>query len=383
MIARTAQLACVETLVKRHRIVAILGPRQVGKTTLARQLAASRRGRVTTFDLENPRHLAALVDPMLALEGLDGLVVIDEVQRRPDLFPVLRVLADAKRPPKFLLLGSASPELLRQSSESLAGRIAYHELAGLSLGEVGSVRRSRLWVRGGFPRSFAAASEAASFDWRSEFLRTFLERDVPQLGFRTPAPTLFRLWNMLAHWSGQTLNTSELARAMGMSDQAIRHQVDVLAGGFMLRVLQPWHVNLAKRQVKAPKIYVADSGLLHALLGVHDRHELSLHPKVGASWEGFAIAQVAEALQARPGELFFWGTHAGAELDLLFVRGRRRMGFEMKLTDAPRVTPSMRTAMEDLKLDSVDVIHPGDDVFPLAEGIRAVGIDRIWREYAP
>ena len=381
MIEREAHLAQVDALLRRHRIVAILGPRQVGKTTLARQMAGRRSGDVTFFDLENPRHLAALADPLLALEGLKGLVVIDEVQRRPDLFPVLRVLVDAPRAPKFLLLGSAAPELLRQSSESLAGRIAYHELGGLGVAEVGNERGKRLWLRGGFPRSFLARSELESFEWREEFLRTFLERDIPQLGFRFAAPSLFRLWNMLAHWSGQTLNSTELARSLGVSDHAIRHQIDVLGGVYMLRLLQPWHENVAKRQIKAPKIYVTDSGLLHALLGIRTRQELTLHPKVGASWEGYAVTQLAEALGARPGELFFWGTYGGAELDLLFVRGSRRLGFEIKLSDSPKVTPSMRTALADLKLDRLDVIVPGAEVFPLAEKIRVVGMDRLTEEY--
>jgi predicted AAA+ superfamily ATPase len=383
MIARAAQLARLEGLLRRHRVVALLGPRQVGKTTLARELAARRRGPVTFLDLEDPRHLARLAEPMLALGGLRGLVIIDEVQRRPELFPVLRVLADRPRPAKFLLLGSASPELLRQSSESLAGRIAYDELQGLSLGEVGAPKLDRLWLRGGFPRSFVAPSAAASFEWRTEFLRTFLERDVPQLGFRVPAAALYRLWSMLAHWHGQTLNSSELARSLGISDVTVRHQIDLLAGAYVLRVLPPWHQNLAKRQVKAPKVYVADSGLLHALLGLATKDELLLHPKVGASWEGFAIAQVLDALGTRPGEAFFWRTYGGAEIDLVVMRGRERRGFEVKLSDAPAVTPSMRIALEELKLDGIDVLHAGNETYPLADGIRALAVSRLAVDLPP
>ncbi len=381
MIERIEQLSRIESLLRQNRVVALLGARQVGKTTLARQLAARRRGAVTFFDLEDPLHLVRLSEPMLALAPLKGLVVIDEIQRRPDLFPVLRVLADRPRSPKFLILGSASPDLLRQSSESLAGRIAYRELNGLSLAEVGPARRDRLWLRGGFPRSFLARGDNASFSWRTEFLRTFLERDVPQLGLRIPAPALFRLWSMLAHWSGQTLNSSELGRSMGLSDVAVRHHVDVLAAAFMLRVLPPWHENIGKRQVKAPKVYVADSGLLHALLGIRTRHDLLFHPKVGASWEGFAIGQILAALDARPGEAFFWGTHGTAELDLLLVRAGRKYGFEVKLTDKPTVTASMHIAMRDLKLDRLDLVYPGTDAFPLGERIRAMGIERVEAEY--
>lgn len=310
---------------------------------------------------------------MVALEGLRGLIVIDEVQRRPDLFPILRVLSDRpRRPSRFLILGSASPDLLRQTTESLAGRVAYHELRGLDLAEVGAARWKALWLRGGLPRSYLARALSDSIEWREQFVRTYLERDLPQLGIQVSADTLRRFWTMLAHYHGQTWNASELGRAFGVSDATVRRYLDILSSTLVVRQLSPWHENLSKRQVKAPKVYVSDSGLLHRLLGVDDAVDLERHPKVGASWEGFALEQVVAQLGARRSECYYWRTHTGAELDLLVVRGRRRYGFEFKRADAPTLTPSMRSAMDDLRLDSLDVIYPGVDVYTLAKKVRAV-----------
>lgn len=377
-ILRTGHIARVRQLLGRSPVVAVLGPRQSGKTTLAAAVGRAWTGPVASFDLEDPADLARLADPMVALRPLRGLVVLDEVQRRPELFPALRVLADRPRTPaRFLVLGSASPELLQQSSESLAGRVAFHELGGFSLDEVGVSRADQLWLRGGFPRAFLARSNADSLEWRLDFIRTFLERDVPQLGVSIPATTLRRFWSMLAHYHGQVWNASEFARSFGVSDMTVRRYLDLLAATFVVRVLPPWYENIGKRQVKSPKVLLADSGLLHALLNLGSREDLERHPKVGASFEGFAINAVVGRLQARWNECHFWATHAGAELDLLVVRGRTRLGFEIKRTVAPAVSPSMRTALADLRLSRLDVIHAGDETFPLAPKIRAVALGRL------
>lgn len=378
MISRPDEETRIDQRLRASPVVAIVGARQVGKSTLARQLARGRRGPVTFFDLESPEDVAQLAEPMLALESLRGLVVIDEVQRRPELFPVLRVLADRPRcPARFLVLGSAAPELLRQSSESLAGRIAYHELSGLAIAEVGVGRLGRLWNRGGFPRSYVARSEAASFDWRRQFVGTFLERDLPQLGFNFAASTMRRFWTMLAHYHGQTWNSSEFARSFGVADTTVRRYLDALTSAMVVRQLPPWFENIAKRQVKAPKVFIRDSGLLHCLLNLRQTADIESHPKVGASWEGFAIEQIIHRLGAQSDECFTWGTHGGAELDLLIVRGRKRLGFEIKRTASPAVTPSMRTALADLKLTRLDIIHAGKGTFPLGERIRAVALARL------
>ncbi|MFN8548631.1 MAG: ATP-binding protein [Candidatus Eisenbacteria bacterium] len=373
MIRRFREAGALLRRLRTTPVVAIIGPRQVGKTTLARQVASEARGTSHYFDLEDPRDLRRLEHPMVALEGLRGLIVIDEVQRRPDLFPILRVLSDRpRRPSRFLILGSASPDLLRQTTESLAGRVAYHELRGLDLAEVGAARWKALWLRGGLPRSYLARALSDSIEWREQFVRTYLERDLPQLGIQVSADTLRRFWTMLAHYHGQTWNASELGRAFGVSDATVRRYLDILSSTLVVRQLSPWHENLSKRQVKAPKVYVSDSGLLHRLLGVDDAVDLERHPKVGASWEGFALEQVVAQLGARRSECYYWRTHTGAELDLLVVRGRRRYGFEFKRADAPTLTPSMRSAMDDLRLDSLDVIYPGVDVYTLAKKVRAV-----------
>ena len=384
MIDRRSHLEAVSGLLRRHPVVALLGARQVGKTTLARQVVASRRGQVHHFDLEDPADLARLSEPMLVLKRLRGLVVIDEVQRMRALFPVLRVLADRPRSPaRFLLLGSASPDLVQSTSETLAGRIVYHDLEGFSLEEIGRQPQDRLWLRGGFPRAFLARTEQASVEWRQGFIRTFLERDLPQLGISIPSATLRRFWSMLAHYHGQIWNASAFASAFGVADTTVRRYLDLLIGTFVVRQLLPFHVNLTKRQVKAPKVYLADSGLHHALLGLSTFRDLERHPALGASWEGFAIGQVARHLRARAEECYFWATHAGAELDLLVVRGNRRLGFEIKRTDAPRVTRSMRVALTDLRLQRLDVIHAGEHTFPLDRAIRAVAFSRLLEDLKP
>ena len=383
LIPRPAHLAALERKLRDNPVVALLGARQVGKTTLALELAADRTP-VTRFDLEDPRDLARLNEPTLALEPLRGLVIIDEIQTRPGLFPILRVLADRRPPPaRFLVLGSASPELLRQGSESLAGRIAYHELTGFDLAEVGGEHWRKLWLRGSFPRSWLAEDDVRSEQWRRDFVRSLAGRDLPGLGISLPPVLLRDFWTMLAHYHGQTWNGSELARAFGLAHTTVRRYLDRMAGAYLMRVLRPWRENVAKRIVKAPKTYIADSGLLHVLLDIASERDLARHPKVGASWEGFALEQVVRRLGARREECYFWSVHGGPELDLLIVRGRRRRGYEFKRTDAPRVTSSMRTARRVLGLDGIDVVHVGDHTFPLADGIRAVGGRDILTEISP
>jgi predicted AAA+ superfamily ATPase len=384
VIERARHRRRVEALLRQFPVVAILGARQVGKTTLARGLVAARQRRATSFDLESAEDLALLQDPLLALRPLRGLIVIDEVQRRPDLFATLRVLVDEPRAGRrFLVLGSTSPDLLRQTSESLAGRIAYHELDGFSLEEVGSRRWERLWRRGGFPRSFLARSDGESQRWRRELVRTYLERDVPALGLRLPAPMLRRFWMMVAHYHGQIWNASELARSFGVAHTTVQRYLDVLTETFMVRQLPSWHENVGKRQVKAPKVFVRDTGMLHSLLGLTTAREIDMHPKVGASWEGFALSAVVSRLQAQPEECFFWATHSGAELDLLIVRGNNRLGFEFKRSTAPSVTKSMHVAMEDLRLRRLWVVHAGERAFDLTRQMRALPLSRVLEELKP
>ncbi len=374
MILRPELLSHIRQALKRTPAVALLGPRQSGKTTLARVLLPADSANY--FDLEDPASLRRLDEPETALGTLRGLVVIDEVQRTPELFPILRVLADRPRKPaRFLLLGSASPALLRQSSESLAGRIEIIQTTGFTAHEVGYGRLDRLWLRGGYPRAFLAASEAHSFTWRKAFLQTFLERDIPQLGIRVPAPQLERFWTMLAHYHGQLWNAAEPASSLGLSQPTVRSYLDLMTSVFMVRQLQPWHENLSKRQVKAPKIYLRDTGLLHALLGLRTRNDLLRHPKIGASWEGLVIDQILQAFEVD--HSYFWSTHQGAELDLLLMRGARRVGIEIKRGDAPALTPSMRSALQDLKLDHLWVVYPGERRYSLHERVTAVSFEAL------
>jgi predicted AAA+ superfamily ATPase len=372
MIPRTHLLNHLKSALRRNPAVSLLGPRQSGKTTLARALLA--HDSENYFDLERPTSLRRLEDPETSLGELRGLVVIDEVQRRPELFPILRVLIDRPRSPaRFLLLGSASPALLRQSSESLAGRIEVIETAGFSVEEVGLKHNARLWLRGGFPRSFTASSEPRSFTWREEFIRTFLEQELPQLGIRIPSPQLHRFWTMLAHYHGQIWNAAEPAASLGLSQPTVRSYLDLMTSAYMIRQLQPWHENLSKRQVKAPKIYIRDSGLLHSLLGLRARRDLLSHPKLGASWEGFVIEQLLQAVE--PDQAYFWATHQGAEIDLLMLRGSRRVGVEIKRGDAPSITPSMRIALDDLRLNKIWIIYPGQQRYNLNERVTAIPFD--------
>ena len=384
MDARSSHLDRLRLRLADFPVVALLGPRQVGKTTLARQLAASWDGPVTLFDLEDPEHLARLADPAFALRSLRGLVVLDEIQWRPDLFPLLRVLADRPDcPARFLILGSASPELMRQSAESLAGRVGFHDLEGFGLDEIGVGDLDARWLRGGFPRALLAANEAASVEWRAALIRTYLERDLAQLGFALPAATMRRFWTMLAHYHGQTWNGSELARAMGVTDKTVSRWLDVLEGTFLVRRLRPWHANVGKREVKAPKVYIADTGLLHSLLGIATYDALLAHPKCGASWEGLIVLELARRSGVGRDGAWFWGVHTGGELDLLILRGSERIGFEVKLTRSPAVTPSMRSAREVLKLDHLYVVcHGSEPPWPLAKGITAFPAGNLCRKPA-
>jgi hypothetical protein len=369
VIDRTSDLVLVRSALRRSRVVALLGPRQCGKTTLARQFVAPDS--LNYFDLEDPQSLARLSEPDLALRPLRKLVVIDEIQRRPDLFPLLRVLADrSPLPARFLILGSASAELLQQSSETLAGRLETVPLEGFRLADLGAAAQGRHWLRGGFPLAYTPRREADSVAWRRQFLQTFLERDIPQLGIEIPAAALRRFWNMLAHYHGQTWNAAELARALAVNESTVRRYLDLMTGVFMVRQLPPWFENLGKRQVKAPKVYVRDSGLLHSLLGIANQRDLENHPKVGSSWEGYAVEEVLKSF--RPDEAYYWATHNGAEIDLVLFKNGRRIGVECKRADAPALTPSMRTALADLRLDHLYVLYPGDKGYPLGKKVEVV-----------
>ncbi|MBX9830856.1 ATP-binding protein [Candidatus Babeliales bacterium] len=356
---------------KIHSVCGLLGPRQVGKTTLAKQYAAQYQN-VHFLDLENPVDLARLENPMLTLSNINSdLIVIDEIQRRPDLFPVLRVLVDEK-PRKFLILGSASRDLLQQSSETLAGRIGYLELTPFDISE--TKEYDKLWLRGGFPLSYLADSNKESYAWRQAYISTFMERDIPNLGFNIPPTQMRRLWMMLAHNHGNIFNGSQLGTSLGITHYLVRQYVEILAGTFMVRILNPWFENTQKRQVKSPKVYLRDSGLLHALLGIQDEEGLHVYPRLGASWEGFALEEIIKTYHAQPEECFFWATQSGAELDLLIIKDGKRLGFEIKYTDSPKITKSMSIALEDLNLDHLYLVHPHKDSFPLADKITALGI---------
>jgi len=357
-----------------HPIAAVLGPRQCGKTTLARMLA--EREPSSYYDLENPTDAQRLSNPLQAMESLSGLIIIDEIQRKPQLFEILRVLADRPgNPAHFLVLGSASPTLIKGISESLAGRVGLIDMSGFSLSEVGVGQQERLWIFGGFPRSFLAPESSASMMWRQDFIRTFLERDIPQLGITIPAETLRRFWTMIAHYHGQVWNASDIGRSLGVSEHTTRRYLDILAGAYMVRILPPWFENLKKRQVKSPKIYIQDSGILHALLQQPSLRELQGHPKLGASWEGFALQEVLAVLQTR--DAYFWGTHAGAELDLLVLAKGKRYGFEFKYADAPGRSRSMHAAIHSLNLSHLWVVCPGKEEYALENNISVVPLSSI------
>lgn len=372
MFARRRRLAHVLRLLDTVPCVAILGARQVGKTTLAGMVGDAWDGPVHVFDLERAADVARLAEPELALEPLEGLIVLDEVQRAPELFPALRVFIDRHPDRRVLVLGSAAPDMLRQSSETLAGRIAFCDLPPFTLDETGAGAIDDLWLRGGFPRSFLAPDDDASFRWRLDFVRTFIERDLPSLGSRVPSATTDRFWRMLAHAHGQVWNSSRFASSFGVADTTVRRYLDLLTSALVVRQLRPWHENVGKRQVRSPKVYVGDSGLLHALLDLPDRISIERHPALGASWEGFLIQQIVAATGARDDQQYFWATHAGAELDLLLVRGGAKVGFEIKRTVAPQVTRSMRSALGTLGLDRMYLVHAGPTTFPLGTDIEAI-----------
>jgi predicted AAA+ superfamily ATPase len=380
MVAREGYLRLIRERLRDNPVVALSGPRQAGKTTLARLFSESSPDtEIHHFDLESPADLARLGNPELVLSPLRGLIILDEIQRLPELFPVLRVLADRPGlPAHFLILGSASMSLIKAASETLAGRISFIDVSGLSLNEVGAENLSRRWWRGGFPRAYLARNNEAARQWHEDFFRTFLERDIPQLGINIPASTLRRFWTMVAHYHGQILKVSELARSIGSSEPTARRYLDLLTGTYVVRQLPPWFENLKKRQVKAPKVYIRDSGIFHALLGIPDHAALESHPKLGASWEGFAIEQVLSITGDR--DAYFWATHGGAELDLLLFHQGKRLGFEFKYADKPATTKSMHTALADLSLDHLHVVHPGGHSFPLTEQISAITVPALMKK---
>ena len=369
-VPRPRELEAVRAKIRRAPITALLGPRQCGKTTLAQSLKAEH-----CFDLEDPRSLARLDEPQTALEGLIGTVVIDEVQRKPDLFPLLRVLADRQQATRYLLLGSASPELVKEVSESLAGRVAYHDLGPLAVDETGARGWRKLWLRGGFPRSYLADDDTASDLWREDFIRSHLERDIPALGISIPAETLRRFWVMVSHYHGQVLNLSELGRSFGVSDHTVRRYLEILSGTFMIRLLPPWHANVGKRLVKAPKLYIRDSGLFHALHTIATPLQLESHPKLGASWEGFAMEQAIRLMDVvHP---YFWRTHTGAELDLVWQAHGALWGMEFKYQDAPRMTRSIRAVLRDLPLQHLWIVYPGPDRYQLDNAVSVLPVAEI------
>ncbi len=379
MIKRQRSLDQIDTALRRSPVTALLGPRQCGKTTLARAVAQHQKA--TFFDLESIPDRNRLQNPELVLRALDGLVILDEIQSMPELFQALRVLVDRpENQARYLVLGSASPTIVKNVSESLAGRVEFIELSGFDLQEVGTNAWEPLWIRGGLPRSFLAQSEDDSLAWREGFIRTFLERDIPQLGLTIPAVAMRRFWSMLAHYHGQIWNTAEFARSMGLSDKTVRAYLDVLTGTFMIRQLQPWFENISKRQVKAPKIYFRDSGLLHSLLGLKGQLDILGHPKAGASWEGFALEQVLRA--AQPEQAYYWATHSGAELDLFFPLGNHRVGVEFKFTEAPRLTSSMHTALLALRLDHLWIVYPGHQRFPIMENVTALPLQEVFEVFS-
>jgi predicted AAA+ superfamily ATPase len=367
LVERKIDFQEIKKLINSFSVVAILGPRQCGKTTIAREFEYDHY-----FDLENPRDIVRFEHPQLALEDLKGLIVIDEIQRKPDLFPLIRYLVDNNPMQKYLILGSASRDLLKQSSESLAGRIAYFHLGGFRITDIGGENMRKLWVRGGLPRSFTSETEEESLLWREGYITTFLERDIPQLGITIPSYTLRRFWTMLSHYHGQIINYSELGRSFGISDVTVRKYIDILEGTFMVRVLQPWYLNIRKRLVKRPKIYLNDSGIFHSLMSIDNIDQLNSHNKLGASWEGFAMECVCKSTKKRNEEIYFWSTHSGAEIDFLWQHGGKNWGVEFKYVDAPRISKSMRTASNDLDLEHLWVVYPGREQYKLSENITVL-----------
>jgi len=362
----------IQERISAFPVTAILGPRQCGKTTLARQFNYDHY-----FDLENPRDTAKLEQPQLALEDLVGLIVIDEIQRVPDLFPLLRYLVDNNPGQKYLILGSASRDLIRQGSESLAGRVAFYHLSGFRILDIGAENQRRLWLRGGLPDSYTSKTNNHSELWRQNYITTFLERDIPQLGINIPAGTLRRFWTMLAHYHGQVINFSEMSRSFGISDMTVRKYIDILAGTFMVRVLQPWYANIGKRLVKRPKIYLRDSGIFHSLMNIDTLDQLLSHPKLGASWEGFALESISQSIGKMSQELYFWQIHTGSELDLFWNHGGKSWGMEFKFSDAPRKTRSMQIVIKDLSLAHLWVVYPGKDNYRVAENISVLAFKNI------
>lgn len=372
ILERKVDAAQIRKLLSAFPVTAILGPRQCGKTVLARQCKYNHY-----FDLENPTDLARLDTPKLALENLKGLIVIDEIQRIPELFQFIRYLVDTNEEQQYLILGSASNELIRQSSESLAGRIAYHYLGGFSLTDVGKDNVDRFWLTGSYPRAYLAPDIKTGFLWLKNYISTFLERDIPQLGIRIPSRTLLRFWTMLSHYHAQILNYSEIGRSFGLSDMTVRHYIDILHGTFMIRVLQPWHTNTKKRLVKRPKIYLRDSGIFHSLMSIESQEVLLSHNKLGASWEGFALECVSKSLEKRAEELYFWSTHSGAEVDLFWQHEGKNWAIEFKYSDAPKKTRSMETALRDLDLAHLWVVYPGSETYRISPDITAIPLKNI------
>ena len=377
MINRAIDANRIQRLQELFPVTAILGARQCGKTTLAKNSDYDHY-----FDLENPRDLIKFENPQLTLEDLQGTIVIDEVQRKPDLFPLLRYLVDTNKTQKYLILGSASRDLIKQSSESLAGRIGYYYLGGFRIHDVGINNVKKLWIRGGFPRAYCSQEEDGYVKWLENYISTFLERDIPQLGITIPSNLLRKFWTMLSHYHGQIINYAELGRNFGMSDMTIRRYVDILEGTFMIRVLMPWSLNINKRLVKRPKIYVKDSGIFHSLQSIETYEQLQSHNKLGASWEGFALESVCQTLSKRNEELFFWRTHAGAEIDLFWQHGGNNWGIEFKFTDAPSLTKSMRSALVDLKLRKLWVVYPGTDQYKLEKNIITLPLSGVGESWA-
>lgn len=378
---RETYLHHIEKLFRVHPAVALLGPRQCGKTTLA-LLYSQSHPQSTRFDLEDPADLLLLENPMLVLSELEGLVIIDEVQRKPELFPILRVLIDRHKPgQKFLILGSASRDLIKQSSETLAGRLAYIEVTPFSYTETKDAKK--LWIRGGFPLAYLAKTEEDCFNWLKFYTTTFLERDIPNLGINISPQTLRRFWMMLAHYHGNTFNASEIGTSLGLAHTTVRHYLDILTGTFMMRQLQPWVENIKKRQVKTPKVYYRDSGIYHTLLGVKEENDIRYHPKLGASWEGFALEQIIRFHDVDGESCFFWGIHNQAELDLLILKDGKKLGFEIKYADAPRMTKSMQIALETLNLDSLSIIFPGTKKIPFTEKAAAIGLEAYCSQGTP